>query len=118
MRSAHDDANADSATTRDRADPPTPPPEVSHTNAIINSMNLSLPTEALDIITQRLADANAGFRRRYPGGAVERQPVHSVYGGAHLFKAGGHMRLGGIALASMDEHAPDFDTFARALGFH
>jgi citrate lyase beta subunit len=79
-------------------------------------MNLSLPTESLDQITQRLADANARFHQRYPGGSIERQPVHSMYGGAQLFKAGGHMRLGSLALASMDAYAPNFVVFARALG--
>src|SRR5215216_8066088 len=79
-------------------------------------MNLSLAPESLDALTQRLADANARFQQRYPGGAIERQPVHSVYGGAHLFKAGGHMRLGSLALASMDAYAPDAPTFAQALG--
>jgi citrate lyase beta subunit len=79
-------------------------------------MNLSLPPESLDTITQHLAAANARFQQRYPGGSIERQPVHSVYGGAHLFKAGGHQRLGSLALASMDTYAPDFTVFALALG--
>jgi citrate lyase beta subunit len=79
-------------------------------------MNLSFPTESFDAIMQRLANANARFQQRYPGGSVERQPVHSVYGGAHLFKTGGHLRLGSLALASMDAYAPDFATFAHALG--
>ena len=65
---------------------------------------------------QRLADANARFHERYPGGSIERQPVHSMYGGAQLFKAGGHLRLGSLALASMDEYAPNFAVFGRALG--
>ena len=85
-------------------------------NAIMRSMNCSLPTESLGNITQRLADANARFHERYPGGSIERQPVHSVYGGAQLFKAGGHLRLGSLALASLDEYAPNFAVFARALG--
>jgi len=42
-------------------------------------------------------DANTRFQQRYPGGSIERQPVHSVYGGAQLFKAGGHLRLGSLA---------------------
>jgi len=76
----------------------------------------SLPTESIADITQRLADANTRFHERYPGSSTSRQPVHSVYGGAQLFKAGGHLRLGSLALASMDVYAPDFATFARALG--
>jgi citrate lyase beta subunit len=79
-------------------------------------MKPALPPESFDAITQRLADADARFHRRYPGGGIERQPVHSVYGGAQLFKAGGHLRLGSLALTSMDTYAPDFATFAQALG--
>jgi citrate lyase beta subunit len=79
-------------------------------------MNHPFPAESLDPILQRLAAASARFRARYPAGAIERQPVHSVYGGAQLFKAGGHMRLGALALASMDAYAPDAATFAHALG--
>src|SRR5829696_2742158 len=86
------------------------------TNAIMRSMKLSVPAESLDTIIQRLADASARFQAHYPGGSIDRQPVHSVYGGAQLFKAGGHLRLGSLALASMDAHAPDFAVFARALG--
>jgi citrate lyase beta subunit len=79
-------------------------------------MNLSLAHESIADITQRLDAAGARFRERYPGVSAERQPVHSVYGGAQLFKAGGHLRLGMLALASMDEHAPDAVTLAQALG--
>ena len=45
-----------------------------------------------------------------------RQPVHTVYGGAHLFKADTAARLGATALRVMDEHAPDPDALAAALG--
>src|SRR3954470_10797670 len=41
-----------------------------------------------------------------------RQPVHTVYGGAHLFKADLARKLGGLALRAFNEHAPD----AAALG--
>ena len=78
--------------------------------------HLSLLPQALAEVTRRLDEANARIRQLYPGESGDRQPVHSVYGGAHLFKAGGHRRLGDLALASMDEYAPDFVAFARALG--
>jgi citrate lyase beta subunit len=79
-------------------------------------MNLSLSLDLIADITQGLEQAGARFRERFPGLSAERQPIHSVYGGAHLFKAGGHLRLGRLALASMDEHAPDSAAFAQALG--
>ena len=45
-----------------------------------------------------------------------RQPIHTVYGGAHLFKADTASRLGATALRAMDEHAPDAETLAAAIG--
>jgi citrate lyase beta subunit len=45
-----------------------------------------------------------------------RQPVHTVYGGAHLFRADSAPRLGLRALAALEEHAPDARELARAFG--
>jgi citrate lyase beta subunit len=81
----------------------------------MHAMN-HLDPRSIDPIMQHLAAANARFGARYPAAPVERQPVHSLYGGAQLFKAGGHLRLGALALASMDAYAPDAATFAQALG--
>lgn len=67
-------------------------------------------------IAARLEQAHNAFRRRYPGPPDERQPVHVVYGGAHLFRAGTARRLGELALRSLDEYAPDFATFAKVFG--
>lgn len=46
-----------------------------------------------------------------------RQPVHVVYGGAHLFRADTPRKLGAAALRALDEHAPDPSSFARVMGF-
>ncbi len=59
---------------------------------------------------------SAAFAKRYPGESGRRQPVHVVYGGAHLFRAGIARRLGDVALATLEEFAPDAFTFARAIG--
>src|SRR5690349_7420666 len=64
-----------------------------------------------------LAEANRAFAARYPGDPPSRQPIHTVYGGAHLYKAETTQRLGELALRQMDRHAPDADAFARAVGF-
>ncbi len=50
-----------------------------------------------------------------PGERVGRQPVHTFYGGAHLFRADTAAKLGVLALAALDEYAPDAKTFARLL---
>lgn len=54
--------------------------------------------------------------RRYPGESSARQPIHTVYGGAHLFTADSASKLGGLALRSLEQYAPDCVTFARAIG--
>jgi citrate lyase beta subunit len=48
--------------------------------------------------------------------STQRQPIHTVYGGAHLFKADTASRLGVTALRALDEHAPDATTLAAVLG--
>lgn len=45
------------------------------------------------------------------------QPVHTVYGGAHLFVPDTAAKLGAIALRTLREHAPDAGALAAALGF-
>src|ERR1700728_4247885 len=79
-------------------------------------MKTSLPDSALRSALQILDEPSKAFARRYPGETGRRQPVHVVYGGAHLFKAGISRRLGEVAIATLDEYAPDAFTFARAIG--
>ncbi len=63
-----------------------------------------------------MKEASASFAKRYPGETGLRQPVHTVYGGAHLFRAGLAARLGEVALGTLAEYARDAFTFARAAG--
>ena len=70
--------------------------------------------EVADLLA-RLREAAARFATVYPGEADGRQPVHTVYGGAHLFTADTAPRLGALALRALDEFAPDAETFARAI---
>jgi citrate lyase beta subunit len=79
-------------------------------------MQRSLTTAALADIAGHIAEGNTRFRQLYPGDTTGRRPIHTVYGGAQLFKAGSAARLGALALTSLDDHAPDFASFARALG--
>ena len=66
-------------------------------------------------ITESLKPAHAAFAARYPGESGRRQPVHTVYGGAHLFKSDTAQRLGALARRSLETYAPDAKTFAEAL---
>jgi citrate lyase beta subunit len=78
-------------------------------------MKSSLANEDLADVIKPLQQSNEEFSRHYPGETGRRQPVHTVYGGAHLFKADSAKRLGTLAQRALDQFAPDFLTFARAL---
>ena len=66
-------------------------------------------------ITRGLRSSLAAFASRYPGESARRQPVHTVYGGAHLFKSDTAPRLGTLAIRSFETYAPDAQTFAQSL---
>src|SRR3954465_15330736 len=81
----------------------------------------SLPMTSLSdgivrALTERLQKAQDAFAARYPGEPASRQPVHTVYGGAHLFKSDTVKKLGELALRSLSEHAPEPKIFADAIG--
>jgi hypothetical protein len=78
-------------------------------------MKTSLSDSAVQTALRILEGPSAAFAHRYPGETGRRQPVHVVYGGAHLFRAGISKRLGEVALATLEEFAPDAFTFARAI---
>ena len=79
------------------------------------NMKTTLSTDATREISARLSEANREFAVRYPGESFRRQPVHTVYGGAHLFKSDTTVRLGALARRALDAYAPNFAAFARAL---
>ena len=70
----------------------------------------------MSFIEAALTSANRDFSRRYPGEPEGRQPVHVVYGGAHLFRAGICRKLGELAQRVFAEYAPDPASLAAAVG--
>ena len=66
-------------------------------------------------LMEELGKANRAFQSNYPGDRPDRQPVHTVYGGANLFKRDTCVKMGGIALKSLRTYAPNFVELARAL---
>lgn len=66
-------------------------------------------------IRSTLKKANQAFAKSFPGEPETRQPVHTVYGGAHLFKSDTAKKMGEVALRSLKEYAPDAAAFSRAL---
>ncbi len=67
-------------------------------------------------ISATLSEANKAFMRHYPGESNRRQAVHTVYGGAHLFRADSAQKLGAVALRSLEKYAPEPATLGAALG--
>lgn len=75
----------------------------------------SLSASELEAFAHTLHIANYRAANRFPSLAHGRQPVHVVYGGAHLFKANTAQKLGAIALRALQEYAPDPPALASAL---
>ena len=75
----------------------------------------TLSVSQLESTIAKLGAANRKFLDRYPGESSRRQPVHVVYGGAHLFKSDSARKLGAVALQTLGDYAPDANTLAHAL---
>jgi citrate lyase beta subunit len=78
-------------------------------------MPASLTRKSLGPLLKRLRSANLEYARRTPGDPGLRQPVHTVYGGAHLFKADSAAKLGALALRALEEYAATPADFAVGL---
>ncbi len=78
-------------------------------------MKLTIPDQTKENLFSQLERANLAFREDYPGERPDRQPIHTVYGGANLFNAGTSAQLGKKALEAMEQYAPNFAVFGRAF---
>ncbi|MCB2407277.1 DUF6986 family protein [Hymenobacter lucidus] len=78
-------------------------------------MKLSLQDSEKSQLLDQLGVANRQFQQTYPGDKPDRQPVHTVYGGANLFKSDTCVRMGEIALNNLKSYAPNFTELARVL---
>lgn len=83
-------------------------------------MKTSLSAALARQATEGLRRAEIDFARHYPGlganGSGERQPVHSFYGGAHLFRSDSIPKLGAVALRALEAYAPEPAQLTAALG--
>jgi citrate lyase beta subunit len=70
----------------------------------------------LERAVTRLEAAQREAARHHPGETGGRQPIHTVYGGAHLFKADTPRKLGELAQQALARHAPSAGVFASAMG--
>lgn len=80
-------------------------------------MNFSIDTIEKENLLNSLSTANKKFQQVYPGDKPDRQPVHTVYGGANLFKADTCIKMGEIGLKNLQTYSPDFITLAKVLRF-
>ncbi len=78
-------------------------------------MNLSITDSEQESILSQLAIANLEFQKKYPGDKPDRQPVHTVYGGANLFKSDTTVKMGEVALKNLLTYAPNFVSLAKTL---
>jgi len=75
----------------------------------------TLTQDQLSPVLKSLEKANKAFTALYPGESGDRQPVHTVYGGAQLFKADTAVKLGEKARASLQKFGADAATFIQAI---
>src|SRR5437762_6822056 len=80
-------------------------------------MNFSIADNDKEALLSKLKNANLKFQQIYPGDKPDRQAVHTVYGGANLFKSDTCKKMGEIALKNLQTYAPNFVTLARVLKF-
>jgi len=79
-------------------------------------MTTTLTPQELSQASQKVRTANETLMRRYPGESEKRQPVHTVYGGAHLFKATTISKLGQGALESFHTYAATPAILGEVIG--
>ena len=75
----------------------------------------SLRPDELESILAGLRETHAAMLAAFPGDPISRQPVHTVYGGAHLFRSDTPRKLGALAVRALDDYAPDAQTLSAAL---
>ncbi len=74
-----------------------------------------LDSESIADILRPLKAANQVFDTDHPGPRLDRQPVHTIYGGAQLFSSDSAGKMGRVALRYMDAYAADYIEFAHAF---
>jgi citrate lyase beta subunit len=78
-------------------------------------MKGTLSPEDVQMLFAQLEEANRAFARRHPGDSPRRQPVHTVYGGAQVFRHDTAPKLGRLACRTLEEYAPEPRDFGRVL---
>jgi citrate lyase beta subunit len=77
---------------------------------------MTLREDSLERWTDRLTRVASRVSADFPGERPDRQPVHTVYGGAHLFTAGTAARLGELSVAALEGWLGRPDRLQSVLG--
>ena len=80
-----------------------------------SNMSTAIPEAKKKDVLEGLKNSNKAFQIQYPGDRPDRQPVHTVYGGAQLFKSETVSKMGRTAESHFWAYAPDSTTLAKAL---
>ena len=75
----------------------------------------TIQSETLQSVFKKLEAANNNFTKYYPGDGEQQQPVHTLYGGAQLYKAGTTKKIGELSQKAFKTFAPDAKILAKAL---
>ncbi len=81
----------------------------------MTSIKLSIPNKNKSALFAELKTANVAFDKLYSGDRSDRQPVHTVYGGANLFKYNLTDKLGKSALKTFKTYAPNPAIFGEVF---
>src|SRR5678815_2706213 len=81
----------------------------------LSSMNIYIADNDKESLLGSLKVANLQFQKTCPGDKPDRQPVHTVYGGANLFKSDTCVKMGEVALKSLQTYSPNFAVLANVL---
>ncbi|MEB3284044.1 MAG: phosphoenolpyruvate kinase [Candidatus Sericytochromatia bacterium] len=81
----------------------------------ISQPGLSLSADTLAAVMSHLSKANAEYLAAYPGDSTERQAVHTVYGGAQLWKRDSVPKMAERAKQALADYAPNCVIFAQAI---
>jgi citrate lyase beta subunit len=77
---------------------------------------MSLRAESLSAWSSRLEKASTRIASDFPGESPDRQPLHTVYGGAQLFSATTSAKLGELAIDFASKWVPDATALVELLG--
>ena len=78
-------------------------------------MGTSLNSNDLERFIATLNNANQAFASRQTSTGTTRLPIHTLYGGAHLFRKGVVAKLAQLAQDHFTSFAPNAEAFANAL---